>query len=57
MIKLKTVQALLLLVKKATNSSRSDMCVFKQEMSLMSFIQITHDGYHGHDDYLLIGTS
>ena len=33
------------------------MKVKPDEIQLMSFIQITHDGYHGHDDYLLIGTS
>merc|ERR1711931_339853 len=31
-----------------------EMKVKPDEIQLMSFIQITHDGYHGHDDYLLI---
>ena len=34
-----------------------EMKVRPDEIKLMSFIHMQHDGYHGHDDYLLIGTS
>ena len=34
-----------------------EMKVETDEITMKSFIQITHDGYHGDDDFLLIGKS